>query len=805
MSVWDIGAEDISSQVLLMKIKNMFGLGALLLVATQIVANAASLQDLAGKFSRDLKHTTVKIAVMDFSLGDSSVAQDSLVVRERITTYLAQNKGITLIERALLEKIFQEQKIQMSGAIGVDTVKRIGELTGASAIVSGTINELANDEVELNARIIEVETGRVISAGQARFKKDWKYFKPAIVDNSEKVAAESAQDYYRRGVKYHAESKHNIAMEFYSKAINLKSDYVDAYYGRGSLYAWEGKFNEAIADFNRAIELKIDFTEAYSARAMAYGAKGDHDKALSDLNRTIELTPRDSSVNCPPDGFLADGPDYFGNYLKRGEIYLDKGDPNSAINDYNKIIGICPMYSFAYRLRGNAYLLKGSNTEAISDYTTVIKISSNSPDNYTGRGNIYYSMGEYPLAIADYTKAIDLSLKAIDIHTRVSVSSPVKNGDFDPDAYLAKVYLRDLPSTYHNRGNAYYMKADYPRAISDYTRAIETDPTYSVAYLNRGNIYYMQGAVTKALPDFNRAIGLDPQMAAAYAGRGNCYRFNKDDGSALLDYTKAIELNPKDSGSYYNRGVIHHNKGMSDEAIQDYTSAIEISPEHSGAYAGRGSLYLLRNENDKALADLNKAIELNPKDAYAYSSRGLVNSHFMNHTLAIADYNKAIALGSTDWGLKVNRRNSYLANGDYDKVIMECTEIIKKKPDFETYYSRSRAYIHKGEYSKAITDANAILADKNNRNDDFMSARAYELKCEASAKNKEYAKAIAECGQVIHHDPESASAYRWRAEAYYASGQHQKAAYDVNRALEIFPNLQNKMQPLIDSLRVAGY
>jgi len=43
-----------------------------------------------------------------------------------------------------------------------------------------------------------------------------------------------------------------------------------------------------------------------------------------------------------------------------------------------------------------------------------------------------------------------------------------------------------LASAYYNRGNAYYDKKDFPKAIADYTRALSLRPNYPTAMFNRG-------------------------------------------------------------------------------------------------------------------------------------------------------------------------------------------------------------------------------------------------------------------------------------------------------------------------------
>src|SRR5579862_5579884 len=47
----------------------------------------------------------------------------------------------------------------------------------------------------------------------------------------------------------------------------------------------------------------------------------------------------------------------------------------------------------------------------------------------------------------------------------------------------------NLASVYNSRGNAYKAKADYDRAIADYTQAIQLDPTDAATFTGRGIAY----------------------------------------------------------------------------------------------------------------------------------------------------------------------------------------------------------------------------------------------------------------------------------------------------------------------------
>jgi len=67
---------------------------------------------------------------------------------------------------------------------------------------------------------------------------------------------------------------------------------------------------------------------------------------------------------------------------------------------------------------------------------------------------------------------------------------------------------------YHNRGDAYSLKGDVDRAISDYNKAIELNPTYAPAYNGRGRAYTSKGDYVHAVADVTKAGELKPQQAA---------------------------------------------------------------------------------------------------------------------------------------------------------------------------------------------------------------------------------------------------------------------------------------------------
>jgi tetratricopeptide (TPR) repeat protein len=81
--------------------------------------------------------------------------------------------------------------------------------------------------------------------------------------------------------------------------------------------------------------------------------------------------------------------------------------------------------------------------------------------------------------------------------------------------------------------------------IKGCTAIIQVNPKDAVAYHNRGEAYSLKGEVDRAISDYNKAIELSPTYAPAYNSRGRAYTSKGDYVHAVADVTKAGELAPK--------------------------------------------------------------------------------------------------------------------------------------------------------------------------------------------------------------------------------------------------------------------
>lgn len=118
------------------------------------------------------KLSSARIAVMPFRWVAGSDDAGAKLVSERLTTRIVKIGQVQVVERVLLNKVLTELKLGASGVINADSAKQLGKVLEVSGIVTGTLADVGN-AIEINARLIETETGRVLIAESLNVKSDW--------------------------------------------------------------------------------------------------------------------------------------------------------------------------------------------------------------------------------------------------------------------------------------------------------------------------------------------------------------------------------------------------------------------------------------------------------------------------------------------------------------------------------------------------------------------------------------------------------------------------------------------------------
>ena len=143
-------------------------------------------------------------------------------------------------------------------------------------------------------------------------------------------------------------------VNYFSQALTLNPNLVEAYEKRALHYYYQWKYDKAIRDYTKVIEFKPLSPKAYRMRGICYLKDGELDGAIADLSRAIELDPEQASA-----------------YGYRAEAYRLKGLAEDALRDSTKAIdlrGGPRITASAYRTRAKAHQQLGHVEQSSADF-----------------------------------------------------------------------------------------------------------------------------------------------------------------------------------------------------------------------------------------------------------------------------------------------------------------------------------------------------------------------------------------------------------------------------------------------------
>ena len=231
-----------------------------------------------------------------------------------------------------------------------------------------------------------------------------------------------------------------------------------------------------------------------------------------------------------------------------------------------------------------------------------------------------------------------------------------------------------------------FEKGDYDKALTGFSKVIELDPGFDLAYEQRANVYIRLGLYAKARTDIaqikqNSSKKKDIckklyELCDRIEGKGK-KGINREEAQivedgltflaqgnykgAIIKYTEALALSPGNPEYLNNRGVLFSTLNDNLNALKDFDAAIkavknDVLPEY---YFNRGNLFRKLGKNHKAVADYTNAIQKEKGRSEYYNNRGIAYYNLKDYKLALVDFNQAVFL-NPDNKSAVKNRNSLI-------------------------------------------------------------------------------------------------------------------------------------------------
>jgi tetratricopeptide (TPR) repeat protein len=129
------------------------------------------------------------------------------------------------------------------------------------------------------------------------------------------------------------------AIDFFDKAIAIKSDCAEAWYYRGGALGNLGRYIEAATSLKMAVAIKPEYTDAWYYRGLAQNILGQFTEAVDSFDKVLALKPDNAEA-----------------YYYRGVSLHNLGHYLEAVNSFDKAIAIKSDWADAWYYRGLALL-----------------------------------------------------------------------------------------------------------------------------------------------------------------------------------------------------------------------------------------------------------------------------------------------------------------------------------------------------------------------------------------------------------------------------------------------------------------
>ncbi len=298
-----------------------------------------------------------------------------------ISTSLAGNRDITVVERTRLEELARQKRLVMSGVVETDTAVKAGKLVGARYFILGAVSRFGGLLVA-TARLVDVENKRVI----ASFEQTSKQGEDELLLVSRNLAAdimafisgdspapgEPADDYkyyMYEALGYYNMKEYRKSLPFWDKMTQLSPRNPLLRFVVAALHFETKRYSDALIAAQQSVTWDPSFAEAHLLVGKAYFLIGDYYKATPPLDEALKLNPR-----------LAEA------WFLKGAAFKNRKRIDEAAEYFQKAIQTEQAYVPAYLAIGQILLENNAPDEAAG---ILISALHHQPDN----GSIRFLLG----------------------------------------------------------------------------------------------------------------------------------------------------------------------------------------------------------------------------------------------------------------------------------------------------------------------------------------------------------------------------------------------------------------------------
>ena len=295
-------------------------------------------------------------------------------------------------------------------------------------------------------------------------------------------------------------------------------------------------------------------------------------------------------------------------------------------------------------------------------------------------------------------------------------------------------------------------EAGLRRAVQYFQQAIDTDPTYALAYTGLADSYSVLGSVgtdgmapKKAMPLAKaaalKALELDPDLAEAHNSLAYVkLSYDWDLTGAQREFSRALELNPSSATARHWFSHYYMAAGDMDKASEQMREALKFEPLSPSINIGIGWCHYYSKQYDQAIEQFRSVTESDPSLPLGHQTLGMAYQQKGMLAQAIEEYQRAAAFSGNSPASVTSLASAYAADGkpaEFRKELALLQEMSHTRYVPAFYFAT--IYLANGDFSKMFEYGWQAVGERC----DYLLYLRVEPRAGKLAGNPEFIRAMA--------------------------------------------------------------
>jgi tetratricopeptide (TPR) repeat protein len=374
----------------------------------------------------------------------------------------------------------------------------------------------------------------------------------------------------------------------------------------------------------------------------------------------------------------------------------------------------------AYREQAEALVDQQQFREAVTVYQQIVQLDPKDDEAYYQLALLHLVMGEpedIQLAHQALLKVVKLKGARSDAHLKLAYLYIYGGEPAKARLHVEAILLKEPTHSEAHliRGVSFIREKRLQNGITEFRKAIESDPQSDTAYLELARAYALQRDFAASESILRERLHINSQSIETIIALGDVCAAAGKDAEAVTEYLRGLEIDGKRSDLYSRLAEVRLRQRRFNEAEGYYRRWAEAVPDDAQAHAALAQFYRSKGRLSEAETSLQRAWQLDPSSRIVHEA--LITFYLETHRLQEAGREIDFYLKSNPRDVvgRILQARLVLEQGDMDKAAHLLQELSRDNPKSAAiYHNLGIVLARRQDLSQAVSalkEARAMAPD----------------------------------------------------------------------------------------------